>query len=219
MKYREFKNIILKKGYKWVDEPLYPNLIGERTDVIKPNLYNDIMYAARINKKGEEEVFSYLITTLPGRFHLESPGKPEGCGILLPGQYFSWVKGLHGKTRPHEALVQLAGAVEIVRDNDRDSIPEITGPLCKKFSNQYIGLNIHASWSTEDMKFIDKDSAACQVASRNEDHEKMMSWVDEYLIKKYGFLPTIEQLQDFKTKKYFCPFGYTLLVESDLKKI
>ncbi len=217
MNYNELKKIVTECGFKWNDTPLYPNLIGVRTKLTKPNLYNDLMFVARLNVHLQPEVFSYVITTMPGRFHLEHPSRPEGCAILLRGQYFSWVKGEHGHTRKHQALVQLAGPVTIVRDNDKDSIPELTGPNCKKFTNQYIGLNIHASWNTADMTFIDKDSAACQVASKNEDHEKMISWVDEHLKHKFGFLPSIAQLQEFESKKYFQAYGYTLLDEDDIR--
>ena len=211
--YDKLKAIVLGKGYKWIDEPLYPMLVGIRTTLLVPNVYNDVMCVCYVTDKGEKKMFSYTQTTLPGKFWLNNPSRPEGCAVLVPGQYFAWVKGTHGHTRPHNALVQFGGPVCIVRDNDKDDLAEWEKmPI---LTNQYIGCNIHASWAIGDRKFIDKDSAACQVGSNSWNHEQMMKQVDLYIIKKLGRMPSnTESMNDPKSQVVI---GYTLLLEKDLK--
>lgn len=213
MDYERLKTIVLGKGYKWNEDPLYPMLVGVRTELIIPNVYNDLMFVCWVTETGEKKVFSYTITTLPGKFWLNNPSMPVGTAILMPGQYFSWIKGTHGHTRPHDALVQFAGGVNIVRDANKNDLAEWKGLPIK--TNQFIGCNIHASWAIGDRKFIDKDSAACQVASNSWNHIQLMDKVNAYIKKKLGSLPTNAEIMN--DKKLWVVFGYVLLEEKDLK--
>lgn len=216
MNYDQLQIIVTGKGYKWFTEAWKPNLIGVRTNLVIPNVYNDLMFLAYVTDKGEKKIFAYSQTTLPGKFWLNSPLSPKGTGILIPGQYVDcWVKGTHGHTRPHDALLQIGGGVNVVRDNDKDSIPELTGPNTSVEKNVYIGLNIHASWAIGDRKTIDKDSAACQVASNSWNHEQMMKVVDAYYASKLGKLPTNAEIM--AKREYQVKISYTLLTENDLK--
>lgn len=213
--YENLEAIVKGKGYKWFTEPGKLNLIGIRTNLIVPNVYNDIMCIAYIDAKGVKKAFNYAQTTLPGKFWLNNPMNPKGAGILRPGQYTSWVKGTHGKTRPHDALIQIGGPVNIWRDNDKDDIAEFEGKGVTKEDNVYIGLNIHASWAKGDRAFIDKDSAACQVSFNSWNHEQMMALVDAYIISQLGYLPTNKAIME--NPKLQVKFTYTLLEEKDLK--
>lgn len=216
MDYQSLKKIVLKKGYKWFEEKFNPNLVGVRTELIQPNIYNDIMFVAWIDGDGKEKFFAYSQTTLPGKFWLNNPSRPSGCGILMPGQYVEcWIKGTHGKSRPHDALVQYGGGVNVYRDNDKDNIPEFEGPNVKVEKNVYIGCNIHASWAPGERKTIDKDSAACQVAANNKHHETMMGVVNERIKSVLGRLPSNAEIMN--DKKLWVKFSYTLLLEKDLK--
>ncbi len=168
MTYTDLKKIQLSNNFLWFDEPFKPNLIGVRTRLIIPNVFNDIMFVAWKNEKGKEFLISYTQTTLPGKYFLESKKfRPkEGCGILKANkQYHSWIKGTHGKARPHDALIQLIAGVDIIRDNNTNSMPEVSGPDSKEFDNVLIGLNIHGPWQQSEVHLIDQDSAACQVAA------------------------------------------------------
>lgn len=216
MNYDTLKGIILGKGYKWFEEPENLNIIGIRTQLIVPNVFNDLMIIGYIDAKGEKKIFSYTQTTLPGKFWLNKPTNPKGCAILIPGQYINgWIKGTHGKTRPHDALIQYGGPVNVFRDNDKDDVPEFEGPDVTVEKGVHIGLNIHATWNVEERKYIDKDSAACQVASMAWAHEKLMSLVDNWIIKKLGRLPSNKEI--LADKSLWVPFSYTLLLEKDLK--
>jgi hypothetical protein len=214
--YDTLKKISLDKGYKWFDEPLKLNIIGIRTNLCIPNVYNDIMCVCRIDDKGVKNVFSYNQTTLPGKFWLNNPSNPKGCAILPEGQYIDkWIRGIHGKSRPHAALIQRGGPLDIIRDNDKDDLAELTGPNCVLEKGVWIGLNIHASWAIGDRKYIDKDSAGCQVSANAWHHEQLMLRVNDYEKKVLGFIPTYEQME--KNPKYQVKFSYTLLNEKDLK--
>jgi len=216
-KYEDLEKIVKAKGYKWFVEALKPNIVAIRTNLIVPNVYNDIMCVAYVDKVGKKFFFTYSITTLPGKFWLKNPLNPKGCGILIPGQYVDgWVKGTHGKTRPHDALLQIGAGVNIYRDNDKDEIPDFSGPGVTIEKNVFIGLNLHASWAIGDRKNIDKDSAACQVSATSWAHENiLMKAVDNYIISQLGYLPTNSQIMN--DRKLQVKFTYTLLVEKDLK--
>lgn len=226
LNYSSLKKLILAKGYQWFDEPYKPNIVGLRTETIVPNLYNDLMFVAFKDKYGAESFYSYTCTTLPGKYFLNHPNvQQKGCGILMPGQYLNcWIKGTHGKTRPHDALVQFGGPVNVWRDNDGDDIPEFEGPNVTVQKNAWIGLNIHAPWSEAERKEIDKDSAACQVASNSKAHEKfLMKAVDQYISSKLGYVPKNSDLHitdakgNLVNKKLWVYFSYTLILEKDLK--
>lgn len=194
--YATLKKIQVSNGFQWFDEAFKPNLIGVRTKEIIPNVFNDIMYCAWKDKNGKEFVIQYDQTTFPGKYYLESrEHRPkEGCGILLANkQYHSWIRLKHGKARPHFALVQRVGGVDIARDNNTNSMPEVSGPDSKVFLNVYIGLNIHGPWESNEVKFINADSAACQVADDKKFHEQMMWVVEEFMKEVLGFLPTEDQ--------------------------
>lgn len=226
LNYSLLKKIILAKGYQWFDEAYKPNIVGVRTSVIQPNIYNDLMFIAWKDKFGKEYFHSYTQTTLPGKYHLNNPNvQQQGCAILVPGQYLNcWIKGTHGKTRPHDALVQFGGPVIVWRDNDKDDIPEFEGPGVHLQKNAWIGLNLHAPWSEEERKFIDKDSAACQVASNSKAHVRfLMNVVDLCIKNKLGYIPKnsdlhiVDEHGKLVNQKLWVYFSYTLLVESDLK--
>lgn len=220
MTYAALKNIILKKGYKWFDKLYQPNLIGVRTNLVIPNVYNDIMFVAYLDKDKNgnivEKVFTYSQTTLPGKFWLNSPSNPKGCAILPEGQWLDcWIRGLHGKTRPHFALVQRGAPLDVIRDNDKDDIAELTGPATTREKGVWIGLNIHASWAVGDRKYIDKDSAACQVSANCWHHEEMMKVVEKYIKSVIGYVPSPQEAEE--NPKLQVRFSYTLLNENDLK--
>lgn len=226
LNYSVLKKIILAKGYQWFEKPYQPNIIGLRSNTILPNIYNDLMFIAYKDEFGKEFFANYTQTTLPGKFHLNNPNiKQNGCGILMPGQYVNcWIKGTHGNTRPHDALVQFGGPVNVWRDNDKDDIPEFEGPNVTIQKGVYIGCNLHAPWTEEERKFIDKDSACCQVASNSWAHVKfLIAPVDLYIKKQLGYIPKNSDLHitDVKgnlvNKKLWVYFSYTLLIEDDLK--
>lgn len=219
MNYDSLKKVILAKKYIWFEKPFELNIVGVRTSLIHPNIYNDIMCIAFLDEKGVKNYFTYTITTLPGKFWLNEPSRPEGCAIVMPGQYLNiYVKGIHGHTRPHEALIQYGSGINIWRDNDRDDIPEFEGPKVTIEKNVFIGANLHASWAKGERFMIDKDSAACQVAAENENHEQYLMQ-NVYNLEKHvlGYIPTCAQIMADKAKKCWVLHTYTLLVENDLK--
>ncbi len=197
MDYSTLKKIQISNGFKWFEEPFKPNIIGVRTKLIVPNVMNDLKFVAWKDKTGKEFMICFTQTTLPGKYYLESKQfRPkDGCAILLANkQYHSWIMGIHGKTRPHKALLQFVGGVDIARDNNTNSMPEISGTDSKVFLNQFIGCNHHGPWQNAEVKLIDQNSAACQVANAPKYQEQMMWVVEEYHQAVLGYKPTPEQI-------------------------
>lgn len=183
---RSFANL----GYSW--SPNTPNIIGIRTNLDVPNVFNDFIGVV-IEDKNIIQFFEG--TTEPGTYWLENPMNVKGTSILVPSQYKnSWVLGTHGKgLNAHEALIQ-SKPVEVWRDNNKDNKIYIDP---KSINKGIFGINIH---STGILGYvapsIDKWSAGCQVIKR-------------YDTFKNKFLPLVKSSGQKE-------FTYTLLTEKQL---
>lgn len=183
---RSFANL----GYEWSLNT--PNIIGIRTTLDVPNVFNDFIGVV-IENKGIIQFFES--TTEPGTYYLVNPMNVKGTSILIPNQYKnSWVLGTHGKgVNAHEALIQ-SRPITVWRDNNKNNTIEINP---KSLDKGIFGINIH---STGLLGYvapgIDKWSAGCQVIKR-------------YDTFKNKFLPLVKSSGQKE-------FTYTLLTEKQL---
>ena len=164
---REIKTLVkvLKaKSYKVYEEPYKLNIVGIRSDITKPNSFDDRIYVFYKNKENQWDGFGYTATTDAGTYWLNNPMQSTGTALLKDGQYINSHKlGLHrGK---YKALVQ-QNPVIVVRDYDRNAVLDFNNGREEK--GQF-GINIHRANATGTTKTIDKYSAGCQVFSSADD--------------------------------------------------
>ncbi len=162
------KSTIIKKNYKWFDNL---NIIGIRSTIDIPNVFNDFMVVV-----WENNIMAWTITTDPGTYWLNNPISKLGTAVLKPNQYLGcYSLGFHQGKSEHPALVQ-SGKVTVYRDNNRDSkIDKST-----KEETGLFGINIHRSNSNGRTMTIGKWSAGCQVFQYKPDHDKFLSICNLY---------------------------------------
>jgi hypothetical protein len=164
---REIKTLVkvLKaKSYKVYEDPYKLNIVGIRSDITKPNSFDDRIYAFYKNKEDQWEGFGYTATTDAGTYWLNNPMQSTGTALLKGGQYINSHKlGLHrGK---YKALTQ-QNPVVVVRDYDRNAVLDFNNG---REETGLFGINVHRASATGTTKTIDKYSAGCQVFSNADD--------------------------------------------------
>lgn len=188
----DLQKVLVNKGYTYFVKGDYNlNIIGIRKEeTLCTNTFDGVIVAEyAIAGKWYKDLF--LATTLPGLRPLDTPINPNGCAILVPGQYKgAYQLGYHnGKV---EALVQRK-PVSVYRDNNKDLIYDYDS---KTIETGLFSINIHPAG--EDSKQIDSWSAGCQVFKRKRDFAK--------------FLDICKKAKD----NWGNSFTYTLLKEQDL---
>lgn len=158
---KEVKALAKQLGYIIYSKPHCLNIWGFRANSNKPNSFDDEMHVFMNIGSDRIPKWAYWVfkcTTDPGTFWLRNPMNKSGTAILATGQYVgSHSLGLHrGK---YKALVQ-TGAMEVIRDYDRDAILDFDSG--KKQRGLY-GINIHRASKTGTTLYVDKYSAGCQV--------------------------------------------------------
>lgn len=139
-------------------------------------------------------MISYKQTTNSGRWGLQNPQNAKGTAVLQPGQHIGkWALGFHKGNPELPALVQIK-PLPVERDNDRDSIPELTGIVDVGMH----GINIHCVAKKTLYNKVGNRSIGCQDAMHFYEHMGMIQLCRNY--KERG-------IQNF---------SYTLLLEADL---
>lgn len=183
------KKTIAVKGYKWFEDQ--PNIIGIRTTLSIPDIFNDILCIVYKNAEGKEQLFTAVITTEPGIYYQKKILNPNGCAVLQPGQYINCYKlGFH---KDQKALVQV-GKLTYKRDKDLNGIAGDSGTI----ESGLIGLNIHGATKLSLTKLIGPWSAGCQVHQDWNKKEEMVAICSKYQAVNKGLL------------------SYTLLLETQL---
>jgi hypothetical protein len=86
----------------------------------KPNEFNDVRMAIEFINGKPKIADIWEGTTEPGRHYtVEAPMDPKGAARIQFGQYKAWRMGMHGRSNPHRALVQVA-PVSVHRDFNQD---------------------------------------------------------------------------------------------------
>jgi len=172
----EYIQIAKANGYLVFEGEKYApynlNIVGVRKSNSRLNHFDDFINIYYEDKDGWVQRW-FPATTLPGTHHLLKPMNVKGTAILKAGQYINtYMKGSHqGK---YGALVQLK-SVTVLRDNDKDSYPEIDG----EEETGFFGINIHrASFGA---KLVGPNSAGCQVIKNADDYKEFMYYIDKAL--------------------------------------
>lgn len=153
---------LVKKGYRLFMRPFELNIVGVRTDNVKPNSFDDKIHVFFKNSEGRLIQHEFKATTDPGTYWLKNPMNPQGTAILKEGQYIStYGLGLHrGK---YLALVQKR-PVTVIRDYDRNATLDF---MNGKEDIGLFGINIHRASENGISKTIDQYSAGCQVLANS----------------------------------------------------
>lgn len=163
-------NTIKALNYIWYADR--PNIIGIRTEIDVPNVFNDFMF---IEYGGQYKI--YIITTNPGSTGLLSPENKLGTAVLKPGQYVeSHSIGFHQGKPDHRCLRQ-TGTLIVYRDNDKDLYAEETGFEDKGTG---FGINIHGANRNIETKLVNNWSLGCQVFNDWNHKEEFMDICDKY---------------------------------------
>jgi hypothetical protein len=161
---KQFRKAYHTKGYKLFEKGDYNlNSGGIRSKIRIANSFDDLRF--HFYKVNDMWNFFFIRqTTDPGITGLKKPCRPQGCAILVPGQY-SYKIGEH-KGRP--ALVQ-NGKVKVYRDWNKDNILDMDPGSIEE---DYFGINVHDVKS--ESEFVDGRSLGCQVNKYIEEHRVFM---------------------------------------------
>ncbi|MFN3405851.1 MAG: hypothetical protein ACK40G_17280 [Cytophagaceae bacterium] len=171
----KIKAILRSKDYKVFYRPYELNIVGLRSKNTTPNTFDDEFHIFYIDEFKKWHYHVFKGTTDPGTFWLRNPEFPKGTAILKAGQYVdAYQIGYHKGSRP--GLIQ-AGPVTVIRDFDRDDYLDFKG---KKEETGHFGINIHGPSEKSGEKYVDKDSAGCQVPMYNVDHIKLMTLAERH---------------------------------------
>lgn len=199
------KKVFKTKGFKWREDR--PNIIGIRTNINVPDVFNDFLCV--VYKEGATEVLkTYLITTEPGVAHQKALLNAAGCAVIEPGNYpdaysLGYHQGKDGKkvnTKTgapypvHRALV-LTGHIMIKRDKDLDGIAGNSGTI---MPGDNTGCNIHGAIVGTKTEKVGAFSAGCQVHAIWKNKEEMCDIAEKF-----------KKITNNK-------FDYTLILEKDL---
>ena len=172
---KKIKKACENKGYAFFESGDYNlNIVGVRNDSGKADKFDDnINVLYKVN--GDWVVDAYTATTEPGTTILQRPIVKGGTAILIPGQYRGVYKiDIHGGKRKYRAVCQRLGKVKIWRDDNRDRIPNYSGPV---FEGMF-GINIHRQWGKDDREYTGGVSAGCQVFQSSVDFYEFMETCD-----------------------------------------
>lgn len=143
------------------------NVVGWRINNKKfSNTFDDII-SLFWKKDSTWRHVDYPATTLPGIPWVFKPFNPKGVAILVPGQYEKAYTV--GSYKGYRALLQVA-PVRVYRDNNRDTQID-KNPA--NIEEGLFGINIHKAGFFS--RFINKNSAGCQVFQKATDFEYFMS--------------------------------------------
>jgi hypothetical protein len=164
-----------KKGHRTFLRPFELNIVGVRSDSIKPNAFDDTIYVFFNNSAGQLIEHRFPATTDPGTYWLQNPMNPQGTAILKEGQYLnSHGIGMHrGK---YLALVQKR-PITVLRDYDRNAVLDFMNG--KEYTGIF-GINIHRASENGTTKIVDHYSAGCQVFANSTDFILFMSLCERH---------------------------------------
>lgn len=177
-------------GYKWYTDR--PNIIGIRSTLNVPDVFNDIM-AFVYPENGKMVAKFWPITTDPGVYYQKNLLNAKGCAVLKCGQYVdAYALGYHQNKQNHKALIQVL-PVTVYRDNDKDGIAEEQGVE----DTGLFGVNIHGGVANTIMEKVGAWSAGCQVHSTWANKEEMVALCENFeKITKNRFTYTLIHEKD-----------------------
>lgn len=184
-----FKAELIQLGYAFFEDGDFDlNLIGLRNAANHSNLFDDT-FVVLYKDGGAWQYKSWLFTSDPGRYYLQSPMNTDGCAIVVPGQY----RGVYMRGKHHEqpALVQ-SGLLRVWRDNNKDRVADYGGPVSE---GSGFAINIHRAGANS--SFIENWSAGCQVFKRSAELEELLALCDRQAARGWNrFTYTLINLKD-----------------------
>ncbi|WP_414589789.1 peptidoglycan-binding domain-containing protein [Scytonema sp. PCC 10023] len=145
-------------------EGMYPDgtLNSDRLDE-----WNDTRALFQVDDSGKAQIVeAWAATCEPGAYYTYHRMNPAGAARIQFGQYWAWAVGMHGNSRPHEALVQVAD-VKVCRDDNEDGLR-----IGDAVAEGRYGVNQHDG---SDMDKVGRASAGCLVGKLIEGQRKFMS--------------------------------------------
>lgn len=189
--YDRVKKAYDEKGYRFREGVYALNVGGIRAEKLVPDQFCCALFGAYTAETGENILFAFRGTTVPGVYWLKNPMNKGGTFVMCPGQYLgSHTKGLHMGKIP--AFVQI-GNLKGWMDNDRDNIVDFEGTI---WDRPGAGVNIHPMGDV--LKSIYNWSAGCQ-GGKTEDINALLFLYDKQV-----------EWQKIKT------IDYTLFEEKDM---
>jgi len=172
IKYMQAKDYFIAKG-----ESMYNIVYVEGCDddgTPNDNAFNsfgDLRSVIEIGLDGVPKfVGMWNATTNSGAYWTYNRMNPAGAANIKFGQYKAWSVGIHGNSRPHEALVQVAD-ITVCRDDNEDGSrrgdQEDTG---------LFGVDEHSAFDAP-YEAVERWSAGCLVGRTQAGHEKFMEIV------------------------------------------
>lgn len=187
--------LMTSKGYVVYDKPYQLNIVGIRSNSVKPNSFDDTIRVFFKDDSNKWIGYSMNATTDAGTYWLQNPMMPKGTALLKAGQYVdAYSIGQH--RGQYTALVQ-SKDVTVIRDYNRNAILDFNNG---KEDKGMFGINIHRASVSGNTTTVDKYSAGCQVIQNPKDFETLIS-----LAKKHQ-------------SKYGNKFTYTLIDERALSR-
>lgn len=135
-----------------------------------PNHFNDRRMVIQVLDGKPTIIGNWEGTTEPGNHYTVNPMNPGGAARITFGQYTAWRVGMHGKSSPHEALVQVA-PVLVHRDFNKDF--KRTGD---RLTTGLFGINQHSGYDLPTSN-IANASAGCLVGRTRAGHKEFMQLV------------------------------------------
>lgn len=136
----------------------------------QPNCFNDRRLVIEIIDNTAIIRGNWEATTEPGDYYTYHPMNQGGAARIAFGQYTSWQVGLHGRSQPHEALVQVA-PVSVYRDLNKD-FKRPGDRLCQG----NFGINQHWGYDLP-LNNIANASAGCLVGRTHLGHKEFMDLI------------------------------------------
>ena len=163
-------NTLKSKGYSIYDKPYQLNIVGRRSDITRPNSFDDWIYIFYKDNDDDWEGWKAKATTDAGTYWLENPSQSKGTALLKAGQYVDayQIDRHNGK---YFAVTQRLKPVVVIRDYNRNNVLDFNNG---REESGMFGINIHRADSNGTTTTINKYSAGCQVFANADDFDKFM---------------------------------------------
>lgn len=187
--YQNIKQLYHSKGYKFRQQKMALNIGAMRSKNSISDQFDDTGWCAYISAiDGSENLFTFKMTTDPGKHWLQNPMNKDGTIIIVPGQYIEvYGQGLHNGE--YDCFKQIA-PINYVRDYNKDAKLDFDlyrNPESFKIRGFWdiCGTNLHRASKIKNILNVGMYSAGCQVVQNIEDFNKLMGL--QSTSRVYGF--------------------------------
>lgn len=186
--YQSVKELYLGKEYRFRQQKMALNIGAIRSKESQSDKFDDIGFVAWISTDHVENLFTFPITTDPGKHWLQNPMNKNGTIIMVPGQYIEvYGQGLHNG---EYLCFKQIGQIRYVRDFNKDS--KLDFDLYRNPENLKIrgfwgicGTNLHRASKVKNVLNVGMYSAGCQVVQKLSDFDRLIGL--QGTSKVYGF--------------------------------